>query len=102
VVAAPGCGVKCSGNAAASLAALTTAPVPETTISFTAELRKLKEQLSCAHHSEKFCYVNKINSKHEFQGIFKLTFWAKSIVDVSILFNSSWYSNFQSIAFGRC
>ena len=54
--------------------------VPDTSVSFTAELRALKQHLQCARHDGRFCYVSKITGEHEFQDIYKLTSWAKSIV----------------------
>jgi len=56
--------------------------VPDTTVSFTDELRKLKNRLACECHNGQHCYINKVNGEHEFQDIYKLTFWAKSIVRV--------------------
>lgn len=56
------------------------AEVPDTSVSFTAELRALKQHLQCARHNGRFCYVSKITGEHEFQDIYKLTSWAKSIV----------------------
>ena len=57
-----------------------TGDVPDTSVSFTEELRKLKNHLACERHQGQHCYINKVSGEHEFQDIYKLTFWAKAIV----------------------
>jgi len=53
---------------------------PDTTVSFTAELRKLKQHLQYARHTGRHCYINPISGEHDFQDVYKLTIWAKVIV----------------------
>jgi len=55
------------------------------TVSFTAELWQLKQHLQCAHHTGRHCYVNPISGEHEFQDVYKLTSWAKSVVSFTVI-----------------
>ncbi|KAI5999729.1 hypothetical protein EDC04DRAFT_2908976 [Pisolithus marmoratus] len=51
---------------------------PSTVMSFASEFHKLKERLSCAQHTGKYCYVTPTGD-HDTLDIYKLTSWAKSI-----------------------
>ncbi|KAI6024363.1 hypothetical protein EDC04DRAFT_2606531 [Pisolithus marmoratus] len=51
---------------------------PSTVMSFASEFCKLKERLSCAQHTGKYCYVM-LTGDHDALDICKLTSWAKSI-----------------------
>ena len=53
---------------------------PSTTLSFTKELRELKQRLDCANHCGHHCYVSPINGDHIGLDLFKLMLWAKKIV----------------------
>jgi len=53
---------------------------PSTTLSFTKELRELKQRLYCAKHRGRYCYVSPINGEHISLDVFKLMLWAKKIV----------------------
>lgn len=53
---------------------------PDTAVSFTAELRQLKQKLQCERHNGRFCYINPNNGEHIFQDIEMFTLWAKKIV----------------------
>ncbi|KAI6011053.1 hypothetical protein EDC04DRAFT_2905732 [Pisolithus marmoratus] len=51
---------------------------PSTVMSFASEFHKLKERLSCAQHTGKYCYVTPTGD-HDALDIYKLTSWVKSI-----------------------
>ncbi|KAI6150232.1 hypothetical protein EDD17DRAFT_1765884 [Pisolithus thermaeus] len=51
---------------------------PSTVMNFASEFCKLKERLSCAQHTGKYCYVTPTGD-HDALDIYKLTSWAKSI-----------------------
>jgi hypothetical protein len=54
--------------------------IPETTLSFTKELRQLKSRLDCAQHRGRHCYISPVNGEHIMLDVYKLTLWAKKIV----------------------
>lgn len=53
---------------------------PDTTVTFSRELRELKRHLECQRHHGKHCYVSPIDGTHQPCDIYKLTFWAKQIL----------------------
>jgi hypothetical protein len=67
---------KCSGRSSTSSAGIDTTKAP---ITYVPTFRKLKAELSCIVHPNRYCYVAK-DSSHQQLNIAQVTFWAKQIV----------------------
>ncbi|KAH9066997.1 hypothetical protein EDB83DRAFT_2181108, partial [Lactarius deliciosus] len=71
---------RAAGNGKRAATALENNPEPDTTVTFSHELRELKRHLECQRHHGQYCYVSPVDGRHRPCDVYQLTLWAKQIL----------------------